>query len=76
MGYWTISDRVLLIKLKGHPSNISIIKVYATTAECHEEEINQFYDVLETAKEHCKSQEVVIIMGDLSTKLKKDSIVM
>ena len=62
LGYWTIADRVLLMKLKGHAFNISIIQVYAPTAECDEEEISQFYDMLDT----CKSQEVVIIMGDLN----------
>ena len=57
------------MKLKGHPFNISIIQVSATTAECDEEEINQFHNMLEMAKEHCKSQEVVIIMGDLNAKV-------
>ena len=57
------------MKLKGHPLNISIIQVYAPTAECDEEEINQFYNMVEMAKEHCKSQEVVIIMGDLNAKV-------
>ena len=69
LGYWAISDRILLVKLKGHPFNISIIQVYAPTAECDEEEINQFYNMIEMAKEHCKSQEVVIIMGDLNAKV-------
>ena len=69
LGYWAISDRILLVKLKGHPFNISIIQVYAPTAECDEEEINQVYTMLEMAKEHCKSQEVVIIMGDLNAKV-------
>ena len=69
LGYWAISDRILFVKLKGHPFNISIIQVYAPTAECDEEEINQFYNMLEMAKEHCKSQEVVIIMGDLNAKV-------
>ena len=44
--YWAISDRVLLVMLKGHPFNIFIIQVYAPTAECDEEEINQFCNML------------------------------
>ena len=67
--YWAISDRVLLVKLKGHPFNISIIQVYAPKAEYDGEEINQFYNMLEMAKEHCKLQEVVIIIGDLNAKV-------
>ena len=39
MGYWAISDRVLLVKLKGHPFNISIIQAYAPTSASTEEDI-------------------------------------
>ena len=28
IGYWTISDRIMLVKLKGKPFGISIIQVY------------------------------------------------
>ena len=38
IGYWTISDRILLVKLKGKPFDISIIQVYAPTADKSEEE--------------------------------------
>ena len=69
LGYWTISDRLMLMKLKGHPFNISIIQVYAPTSESDEEEIDKFYDMLDKAKGQCKSQEVVIIMGDLNAKV-------
>ena len=55
MGYWAISDRVLLVKLKGHPSNISISQVYAPTSASTEEDIEAFYETLEKAKEQCKS---------------------
>ena len=33
IGYWTISDRIMLVKLKGKPFGISIIQVYAPTVE-------------------------------------------
>ncbi|XP_072037260.1 craniofacial development protein 2-like [Amphiura filiformis] len=50
LGYWTVSERVLLVKLQGQPFNISVIVVYAPTAESTEEEIDAFYDKLEEAK--------------------------
>ena len=40
LGYWAVSDRVLLVKIQGQPFNISIIVVYAPTAESTEDEIN------------------------------------
>ena len=33
IGYWTISDRIMLVKLKGKPFDISIKQVYAPTAD-------------------------------------------
>ena len=39
LGYWNVNEGVLLVKLQGHPFNISIIVVYAPTAESKEEEI-------------------------------------
>ena len=66
MGYWAISDRVLLVKLNGHPFNISIIQEYAPTSACTEEDIEAFYETLEKAKEQCKSQDIIIMMGDFN----------
>ena len=31
LGYWTVSDRVLLVKIQGNPFNMIIIVVYAPT---------------------------------------------
>ena len=71
LGYWLLSDRVMLLKLKGIPFNLAIIMVYAPTTESSEEEIDNFYPTLDHAKAQCRSQEVVIIMGDLNAKVGK-----
>ncbi|XP_037783690.1 craniofacial development protein 2-like [Penaeus monodon] len=69
LGWWALSDRVMLIKLKGKQIDLSIIQVYApTTASC-EEEIDEFYDTLEKAKTQCKSTDVTIIIGALNAKV-------
>ena len=69
LGYWTVSDRVLLVKIQGHPFNIAIIVVYAPTTGSTEEEIDAFYETLEEAKSQCKPNEVNIIIGDLNAKV-------
>ena len=69
LGYWPLTDRILLIKIQGKLFNISIIVVFATTTDCNEEEINMFYDNLDMAKGQCKSQEIIIVMGDLNAKV-------
>ena len=68
-GYWAISDRVLLVKMKGQPFDITIIQVYAPTSESSDEDIDQFYADMEKAKRISKSQEILIIMGDFNAKV-------
>ncbi len=69
IGYWTVNERILLVKLQGQPFNISFIVVYAPTADSTEEEIDAFYETLQEAKAQCKSDEINIVMGDLNAKV-------
>ena len=71
LGYWAFSDRIMLIKLRGHPFNISIVQVYAPTSSHSEEEIEQFYDELEQVLKEVKSFDYLVVMGDFNAKLGK-----
>ena len=68
IGYWAVSDRILLVKLKGKP-NINIIQTYAPTSDSTEEELDEFYDQLDEARRQCKNHEIVIVMGDMNAKV-------
>ena len=68
-GYWTRSDRVILVKLNGAPFDLNIIQVYAPTCDGSEEEVNQFYGELSEVMEQCKRHEINIVMGDLNSKV-------
>ena len=72
LGCWQLSDRVLLVKLQGKSFNISIIVVYTPTQNSNEEDIDEFYDMLENAKSFCKFQEIIIVMGDLNAKVGRE----
>ena len=69
MGYWAVSSRVIVAKFKANPFNITVIQVYAPTTDHSEEEIDEFYEQLETAKRQTGSQDVVMVMGDLNAKV-------
>ena len=73
LGYWTVSDRVLLVKIQGNLFNITIIVVYAPTTGSTEEEIDAFYKTLEEAKSQCKPNEVNIIIGDLNARVDSET---
>ena len=69
MGYWAVSSRVIVVKIKASPFNITVIQVYAPTSDHSDEEIEEFYEQLDTAKRQAGSQEIVIVMGDLNAKV-------
>ena len=70
MGYWAVSDRVLVAKFKANPFNICVVQVYAPTNSYSEEAMDDFYEQLETAKRQAGSQDiVVVVMGDLNAKI-------
>jgi len=70
-GYWTISDRVLVVKMQGQPFDITLIQVYAPTSDSSDEDIDTFYAEVEQANKLSKSKEVVIIMGNFNSKIGK-----
>ena len=57
------------MNISGKPFNINIIQAYAPTADNSDEEHETFYNDLELAKSHFKSQEIVIVMGDFNAKV-------
>ena len=72
VGYWAVSDRVIVMKINGHPFNVNIIQVYAPTQESTEEEVDEFYDQVAEAQKQCKSQEITLILGDFNAKVGMD----
>ncbi|XP_047469237.1 uncharacterized protein LOC125025306 [Penaeus chinensis] len=62
---------VLLVKLKGKNTNLSIVQGYAPTSQSTEEETGQFYEEIDRAKDQCGSQDMVIVMGDFNAKVSK-----
>ena len=69
IGCWAISDRVVVIKLKGTPVNINVIEAYAPTSSSSEADLETFYDDLDKAMSICKNLEIKIVMGDFNAKI-------
>ena len=51
IGYWAISEMVLLFRVKDKPFTLCIIQVYAPTSEHEEEEVDRFYEEVNLARE-------------------------
>ena len=69
IGCWSISDRVMVVKLKGTPADVNIIQAYAPTSASTEDALENFYHDLEKAMSVCKSSEMKIVMGDFNAKI-------
>ena len=64
MGFWAISDRVIMMKLEAKLFNIN-----APTQADDGEEIEKFYQETQNGTKYAKSNEVLCIMGDLNAKV-------
>ena len=49
MGCWCISERNILVKLKGAPFNISILQTYAPTLDYPDEDIEAYYEEIQNS---------------------------
>uniref|UniRef100_W5NH99 Endonuclease/exonuclease/phosphatase domain-containing protein n=1 Tax=Lepisosteus oculatus TaxID=7918 RepID=W5NH99_LEPOC len=49
--YTTISDRIMDIRIRGKPLNVTVLQVYAPTTDAPEDEREQFYAKIEEALE-------------------------
>ena len=68
LGYAPVSDRSLKIRLQAKPLNVSIIQFYAPTNAASEEEIEEFYNVLQEEIDNIPSRDMKIVMGMLILK--------
>ena len=69
LGYWTISDRVMLDKIKGRPFDMAVVQIDAPTSEFEEEDIDHFYADLDKTVKQGRSNEVLFVMGGLNAKV-------
>ena len=73
MGYNPINSRLITARFNAAPFNITIINVYAPTAEAPEDEIETFYDNLEDAMARTPKKDMLIITGDWNAEVGNDN---
>ena len=70
--YRAISDRILYVRIRAAPFNISFIEVYAPTIEATDEEVEDFHDQIRSTIEISQSQDIVFVAGDFNAKVGVD----
>ncbi|GFO23194.1 sulfatase-modifying factor 1 [Plakobranchus ocellatus] len=56
------------------PVDLNIIQVYAPTANSNDEDLDEFFNDLDTAKTQCKYQDPLIIMVDFNAKVGTEKV--
>eukprot|EP00397_Hematodinium_sp_SG-2012_P000576 GEMP01000577.1.p1 GENE.GEMP01000577.1~~GEMP01000577.1.p1 ORF type:complete len:1315 (+),score=230.29 GEMP01000577.1:2458-6402(+) len=70
-----ISDRLLLLRLRGKQINLVIICVYAPVGDReNREKIQDFYRELKTVRDAVKKDDACVILGDLNASVGKDMV--
>ena len=71
LGFWPVSNRNMMLKLKAKPFNMAIIQTYAPTTSHDDEAIEKHYQELDKMIREVKSTDVLIVLGDFNAKIGK-----
>ena len=63
------NDRMISVRFKGKPFNITVIQVYAPTSNVEEAEVEWFYEDLQDLLELTTKKDVHFIIGDWNAKV-------
>ena len=69
LGYNSISDRIITIRIQGKPVNVTFVQVYAPTTDATDEEIETFYSQLQEVLDKAPKKDMIITMGDFNAKV-------
>ena len=71
IGYNPISDRILKVRIRAKPYNISLIQCYARTVTASDEEMEDFYSMLQESIDNTKNRDITIVTRDFNAKIGK-----
>ena len=63
LGCQPISSRIITIRLRAKPLNITIIQVYAPTTDYDDEHMGQFYNQIQAVIDKVNKKDTLIIQG-------------
>ena len=68
-----ISGRFISIRISARPHNIRVIQVYAPTSDHEYEEVEQFYEQLDSIIAKTPKKDIFVIQGDWNAKVGPDA---
>ena len=64
IGCRPISSKLMTVRLRANPFNITIIQVYAPTSSYDDSEVDEFYRELQSVVGQTPKQDILVVQGD------------
>ena len=62
------NDKMISVRFKGKPFNVTVIQAYAPISNAEEAEVERFYEDLQELLELTPKKDVLFIIGDWNAK--------
>ena len=73
MGCRPVSSRIIKIRLRATPYNVTLIQVYAPTSDYDDIVIEEFYDQLQEVLDQTPKKDILIVQEDWNAKVGEDA---
>ena len=73
LGCQPVSSRLMSIRLRAAPFNITIIQVYAPTSGHDDSEVDHFYQKLQETIDQTPKKDILVVQGNWNAKVGKDA---
>ena len=73
MGCRPVSSRLITIRLRAVPFNITIVQAYAPTSDYDDNEIEEFYDQLQNVIDQTPKKGILVVQGDWNAQVGRDA---
>ena len=67
-----VSSRLITIRLRAVPFNITIVQAYAPTSDNDDNEKEEFYDQLQNVIDQAPKKDILVVQRDLNERVGKD----
>ena len=68
-----ISSRLITIRLRARPFNITIIQAYAATSNYSDDDVEYFYKELQKVPEKTPKKDILVMQGDWNAKIREEA---
>ena len=73
MGCRLVSSRLITIRMRAVPFNITIVQTYAPTSDYDDNKIDEFYDQLQNVFDQTPKKDILVVQGDWNAEVGRDT---